>query len=528
MIDPAQLPSVLSKIPLKPGVYLMIDSLDKVIYVGKSGVLRKRVKSYFSGKTRDSKTNFLKKAVSEIRFIVTANEIEALVLENNLIKRHKPRFNVLLKDGKTHPYLLLTLSEPFPRLLKTRKVKFKDGNKYYGPLPDSKSLRFIIELLSKTFKLCTCKTPINPRKLPRRPCLRFHVGLCLGPCTSTFSKVEYQISVEKVVSFLSGTQTPNIGSLQDEMEKLAGEFRFEEAAELRDTMEGLKNFFITQRMEFLKPVECDLWGVAQSPDRFVASVFFIRGSKLLGNRTIETDAEPAASLGQMLSTLMTRFYEDNLIPLKIFSNHPPVPNAILVEYLSKRAGKSVRCGVPRGKELQQLLKLADENAMEILTNLKSGDGERISDGLINLEQALLLPKTPMRIECIDISHVQGTNPVASLVVAINGLPRRSEYRLFHIKDAPGNNDVSAIREITRRRFSRLRLEGESFPDLFIVDGGIGQATGAQQELDSLKVDCPVWGLAKREEILFSPTGTSIKLPFSNPARKILIKLRNEA
>jgi excinuclease ABC subunit C len=528
MIAPEDLSLLLAHIPTKPGVYQMFDPAGTVIYVGKSRCLKNRVRSYFSGKLRDGKTAALVRSVVRLETIVTTNEVEALVLENNLIKRHRPRYNVMLKDSKTHPYLVVTLSEPFPRLLKVRRVKFRDGNRYFGPFPNESGLRFIIDMVSRSGRLCVCKNPVVPEKKMQRSCFRHQLGLCLGPCVNENIAAEYRKNAEQVVEFLAGHAPPDFSKLDARMKELSDEFRFEEAAELRDTIAALKTFFAAQKVEFVSPYDRDLWGVAESPDLLAVSVFFLRAGKLLGNRTIDVEREPGLSLEETLGNVMIRFYEHNLIPKIILSTHKPKPLEALRTYLAQKCGFRVRIGKPVRPELKRLLRMADENAAELLRNLKSPTEERVSEAVIDLERRLNLPRLPLRIECVDISHLQGVDPVASLVVAVNGAPKRSEYRRFHIKTVEGIDDPRSIAEIARRRFSRLLEENRPLPDLFLVDGGITQARAAAAELALLGVDRPVWGLAKREELLVPPNGEPCRLPITSPAMRMLIKLRNEA
>jgi len=528
MIEAEILRRTLSQIPMKPGVYLMRNAAGEIIYVGKSRRLKNRVTSYFMGKQHDNKTQMLVHAIESIEFIVTTGEIEALILENNLIKRHHPRYNVRLKDSKTHPYIMVTVKESFPRILKVRKVSFKDGNLYFGPFPDEYGLKRIIQLMTRIHGLCSAKIPLNPEKPAKRPCLRFNLRLCKGACIGAVSPEDYRKGVETAVEILSGKMKPDFDSMRTKMAQLSSEFRFEEAAELRDTISAFESFFAAQKVEFTKPVDGDLWGIADSPDRLIASIFFIRGGKLLGNRTIEVEREPGAGTSRLLGSIMTRFYDTNLIPPKIFTSIPPQPLDSLKEFLAKLSDRQVRIGIPVRGAFKRLLKNADENAVEMMKNLKAGDHDRVAESVLDLEQRLALPKTPFRVECMDISHIQGVDPVASLTVAINGEPRKGEYRLFHIKTVEGIDDPAAIGEVTKRRFSRLINEGKPLCDLLIVDGGITQARSAKFQLDVLKATVPVWGLAKREETLVPPHGDPVKLPVNCPAMRLLIRLRDEA
>lgn len=526
--DPARLKKLLATLPARPGVYLMRNAGGEIIYVGKSRSLKNRVRSYFAGKRRDPKTAALVDAVADIEFIVTETEVEALILENNLIKRHRPRYNVMLKDSKTHPYLRVTMGEPFPRLEKVRRVVFGDGHAYFGPFPDEGGLKRIVDLLSRTLRLCEGKKVLRPEWPAAKACLRYHLGYCQGACIGAVRPEEYRKTAEQAVEILSGRVPLDLAALRAQMNELAAAYRYEEAAELRDTIMALESFFQAQKVELSHPVDRDLWGVAESPDRLVVSVFFVRGGKLLGHRVIEAEREPGAAVRSLLGHLMMQFYEQNLIPPRILVTPPPAPLAPLQECLAGRCGHAVRFGTARRGPLHRLLRMASDNAREVLRNIKSPGPARVAEGVIDLERRLNLPRLPMRIECIDISHLQGADPVASLVVAINGEPRRSEYRLFHIKGVAGIDDPAAIAEVTRRRFARQLREDGPLADLLIVDGGLAQARAAQSELTTLGVERPIFGLAKREEVLVPPEGEPIRLPHTSPALRVLVRLRNEA
>lgn len=526
-MEKEKLENLLALMPELPGVYLMKNRADEIIYIGKSVSLKKRVKSYFSRNHENIKTAVMVSAIENIEFIITANEVEALILENNLIKKHKPRYNILLKDSKTHPYVRVTLKEKFPRLEKVRRVVFKDGNLYFGPFPNAYDLNRILDMLSRNYRLCSSakKFRVDGKT---RPCLRYHLGICQGVCQGKVSEASYRESIQKAIDVLSGKATPDFSELARQLKQLTAEYRYEEAADLRDTIAAFHRFFETQKVEFLKPVNSDIWGLSEASERIVLSVFFIRAGKLLGNRIIDVEREPGAATDQVLSSIMARFYDRNLIPASIYTSIVPESLCSLKEVFSSRANRKVAICVPGRGQFKQLLKMANTNALEVLKNIMSEGNQKISEGVLDLQNRLKLAKTPNRIECIDISHIQGVDPVASLVVSINGFPRKGEYRLFHIKTASGGDDPASIGEVVQRRFSRLLKEGADLPDLLIVDGGIAQVRAAERELNSLGVKLDLLGLAKREELLVSSDGTERKLPFSSSGMKIIIKLRNEA
>ncbi len=525
-----KLEKILALMPPNPGVYLMKNRAGEIIYIGKSRALKKRVKSYFNRHHDSLKTSVLVSAIEDIEFIVTETEVEALILENNLIKKHRPRYNILLKDSKTHPYIKVTMKDRFPRLEKVRKVSFRDGNLYFGPFPNEYDLTRIIDMLSRNFRLCTSKkgiAPAKPDKKPR-PCLKYHLGLCQGICQGEVTPEEYAVSINKAVEVLSGRSAPDFSGLEKQLNSLAAQYRFEEAAEVRDTLTALRRFFENQKVEFLKPVNLDFWGTCEANDRMIFSVFFIRGGKMLGNRILDIQREPENTNCEILATVISRFYDNNLIPSAIYCAVEPDGADSLLTMLSQRAGRKVAFHIPRKGQFLNLLAMADNNALEVMRNLKSEGNERIDESVIDLQKQLGLEIAPVRIECVDISHIQGTDPVASLVVCHNGRPRKGEYRLYHIKSAQGGDDPASIAEVTRRRFTRLLNEQAPLPDLFIVDGGITQVKAACQELARLDLQVAVLGLAKREETLVKPDGSEYNLSFSGAGMKSVIKLRNEA
>ncbi len=519
----------LALLPMNPGVYLMKNSVGTVIYVGKSRCLKKRVNSYFNRHHDSNKTNALVAAIDDFEYIITNTEVEALILENNLIKKHNPHYNILLKDNKTYPYIKVTMKDRFPRLEKVRKVAYRDGNLYFGPFPSGYDLSRIIDMLSRTFKLCTSKKPVGNNGKKTRPCLNYHLGLCQGVCQGDIKPEEYAVSINKTVDVLSGRVQPDFTGLEKQLKELSAKFLFEEAAEVRDTLTALKKFFESQKVEFLKPIDIDFWGIAEAGLRVIFSVFSIRGGKLLGNRIIDYERYDDMSLAEALTNVINQHYDVDLIPTYIYSSLMPDGDDSLIEMLSDKADHKVDFHVPQKGQFLTLLEMANNNAREFLRNSEAKGKERIDDSVIDLQTRLGLKIPPIHIECTDIAHIQGVDPVASVVVSENGKLKKSEYRLFHIKEAMGGDDPASIGEIVRRRFSRLLAEQRPLPDLFIVDGGITQLHSAMHELELLGIhDQQIMGLAKKEELLVQTDGREIKLPFSSPGMRVIIKLRNEA
>ncbi|GAB4279915.1 MAG: excinuclease ABC subunit UvrC [Candidatus Rifleibacteriota bacterium] len=526
-MESEKLERILAMMPDNPGVYLMKNRVGDIIYIGKSRSLKKRVRSYFNRKHESIKTAVMVSAIENIEFIVTANEVEALILENNLIKKHKPRYNILLKDSKTHPYVRVTVKDQYPIIEKVRKVVFQDGNLYFGPFPNGNDLNRILDMLATNYRLCTSGKRITQTG-KFRPCLKFHLGSCLGVCQGKISPEDYRKEAQKAVDVLSGKTLPDYTALNDQLEQFIKEYRYEEAAILRDTIVALKRFFESQKVEFVKQINSDIWGMSETLDRIVFSIFFVRSGKLLGNRIIDVERVPGAATDEVFSAIISQFYDRNLIPASIYTKLKPEGLDSLKELLAKRAGKKVHISVPKRGKFRQLLRMADANALEVLKSLKSDGADKISESVLDLQRRLNLNSPPSRIECIDISHIQGTDPVASLVVGVNGKPRKGEYRLFHIKNAAGGDDPASIGEVVRRRLGRLIAESLPLPDLLVVDGGIAQVRAARKEMNAIGVDFPVLGLAKREELLVAEDGTELKLPFSSAGMKVIIKLRNEA
>lgn len=521
-----KLKKVLSLLPSNPGVYLMKNSNGKVIYIGKSVCLKNRVRSYFNTRKNDVKTQAMVASIEDIELIVTDNEVEALILENNLIKKHKPRYNVLLKDSKTHPYIKVTVKDEYPRIEKVRKVKFKDGNLYFGPFPNSGDLNVIVDMLSKKFRLCNSAKAIKSDK--QRPCLRYHLNACMGACMRKVSPENYLENVNEAIKVLSGKRKPEFSDMKKQIQCLTNEFRYEEAAEIRDMVLALKRFFITQKVEFLVSVNADIWGSCQVADRIVFSNFFIRAGKLLGNRVIQVEREPATDIEKVFANVITQFYESNIIPSDIYSSILPDGSEAIKIVLSNRAQKKVSIKTAEKGRYKKLQAMADDNAFEVIKNVQADERKDPHKAVVELKKRLQLKTMPLTIECIDISHIQGTDTVASLVVFNNNQPQKKSYRLFHIKKATQGDDPAAIAEVVARRFSRLIIENQKMPDLLIVDGGIAQVKAAKKELDNLNICIEVFGIAKKEEVIIAPNNEQFCLPLSSTAMKMIIKLRNEA
>ncbi|HEV2706628.1 MAG TPA: excinuclease ABC subunit UvrC [Pyrinomonadaceae bacterium] len=488
----------LKNLPTSPGVYLHKDEGGKIIYVGKAKNLRNRVRSYFqAGRGHDRKTRELVRRIRDLEFIVTDNEVEALVLESNLIKQHKPRYNVLLKDDKQYPHLKLTVNEPFPRVMITRRIQ-RDGALYFGPFLPASLARRTIDLINRTFQLRTCDIEIDGR-LPR-PCLEYHIKRCLGPCVKGLcTPEEYAESVRDVRMFLEGRNRELAEQYEDRMLKASDEMRFEMAAKYRDLRKTVLAVSEQQKMATSPDRDVDIFGYYREGARLALQLFTMREGKIVGRREFfwedlaEDDFNPSA----FLSEVLTQYYSTDYVPREI---HVPVDfedRELLERALSERRGRRVRILDPQRGEKRDMIELVEKNAQisfEQRFRVLKPDMERV---LEELQEVLELPRFPARIESFDISNISGAENVAGMVVCENGKMNRAEYRKFRIKTVEGSNDVASMREAVFRRYRRQLDEGKPLPDLVMIDGGKGQlgaAAAAMRELDLEAV--PMIGVVK--------------------------------
>jgi excinuclease ABC subunit C len=488
----------LKNLPLSPGVYLHKDDAGKIIYVGKAKNLRNRVRSYFqSGRGHDHKTRELVRRIADLEFIVTDTEVEALVLESNLIKQHKPRFNVLLKDDKQYPHLKLTINEPFPRVMITRKVN-RDGALYFGPFLPASLARRTIDLINRTFQLRTCDIEIDGR-LPR-PCLEYHIKRCLGPCVKGLCTLaEYQEAVRDVRLLLEGKNRELADQLEERMMQASEEMRFEMAAKYRDLRKTVMAIAEQQKMATSPDRDVDIFGYYREGARLALQLFTMREGKVVGRREFfwedlpEEDFDPSVFLSEVLG----QYYSTDYVPLEI---HVPVDFAdreVLETALTERRGRRVRIHDPQRGEKREMIDLVEKNAklaFEQRFRVLKPDMERV---LEELQEVLELPRFPARIESFDISHIQGAENVAGMVVCENGKMNRAEYRKFRIKTVEGSNDFASMREAVFRRYRRQLEEQKPLPDLVMIDGGKGQlgaAASAMRELDLEAI--PMIGVVK--------------------------------
>jgi excinuclease ABC subunit C len=520
----------LDTLPSQPGVYLLKDRQGAVIYVGKARALRDRVRSYFQPARPVEawrRVDFVDQ-IADLDAVVTDTEMEALALENNLIKRHRPRFNILLRDDKNHPYLKLTLTEEYPRLYVVRRPG-EDGNAYGGPYIPAKLGRRAAAAVHRLFGIRSCKETLDGRR--PRPCLQYQIHRCLAPCVVEICSLErYRKAADDARLFLEGRSEEVIDRLEREMEEAAAAQRFEEAATRRDQVRALARLDTPQKITTTELEERDLFGAHVEGGRAALQVFSVRDGKVVGREGFLLDriAEP----DRFLSSAIQQFYaEGRYVPRELLVPEEVPDQQLLQEWLGRRRGTSVRLRVPRRGEKVRLLDLVVRNARlayELEWKHRRGQGQEI---LRSLREALDLEVEPRRIECFDISNIQGSDIVASMVVFEEGLPRKSDYRKFRLRGIGAEpDDFASMREVVGRRYRRLLEEGKELPDLVLVDGGKGQLGAATSALDELGLGSqPVASLAKREEVIFLPgRDEPVRLPRSSPVLQLVQRVRDEA
>ena len=455
----AHFKSRLDSLPTSPGVYLMRDGTGTIIYVGKAVNLRNRVRSYFGTLSGAApKVGRMVSHIADFEFILTDTELEALILENQLIKKHKPHYNVRLKDDKTYPYIRVTVQEDWPRVTYTRRV-VEDGSRYFGPYANAGAAQMALDLLNRLFPYRTCDLVIDG-KMPR-PCLQYYMHRCLAPCAGLANKEEYQKAIDGVMLFLEGKQSDIVRDLQVRMEAAAEALEFERAAYMRDQIRAIEKTGEQQKVFSTTPTDEDVIAFARNNGDACVQVFFIRQGKLLGSDRYALEGTGDVEPGEVMSSFISQFYADSTdIPPNLILQHDLDETAILEAWLRQKRGDTVQLSVPRTGDKKDLVDLVARNAQECVEQMRLrwlSDEQKAVAALGALQTALGLPAWPQRIECYDISHVQGTNTVASMVVFEHGTPAKKEYRRFEIKTAT-NNDFQSMQEVLRRRFRRAGLE----------------------------------------------------------------------
>jgi excinuclease ABC subunit C len=525
-----QLKERAASLPASPGVYLYKDGAGRVIYVGKAKSLRDRVRSYFlEEKFADAKTGSLLSEARDIEYIAVANEKEALALENNLIKQRQPRFNILLRDDKTYPYIKLT-KERFPRVYVTRRLK-KDGSTYFGPYFPANLAHRLVNFIHRYFKIPSCRVDLT--RFHPRPCLEYHIHRCWGPCVEGLTTdAIYEGAVQDVRRFLDGRQSELLKDLRARMSAASERTEFEHAAALRDLISTVEEMHERQRIAAAEGRDVDIYGFHAEPPLVAANLFHVRNGRVVDRREFFWEDLQQFEPAEFLSSLIKQIYLDReYVPSLI---HVPVEfddQALLEEFLTEKRGRKVEIGIPQRGSKKAILDLVVQNArhaFEQRFRVRKPSSKQIMDALTD---ALNLPESPDRIECFDISHIQGSDTVASMVVWENGRMKKSDYRKFIIRSVEGVDDFASMREAVSRRYRRLQDEKQPMPGLVLVDGGIGQLHSAAAALEELGIiNQPLAAIAKREETIFvlGQEDEPVQLDGFSPILHLVQLIRDEA
>ena len=524
----------LKKLPNSPGVYIMHDSHDNILYVGKAVNLHNRVRQYFRTGHGHNNSAKIAKMVSQIayfEYIVTSSEMEALVLECNLIKEHRPKYNTMMTDDKGYPYIRVTVEEDYPRLLYSHSMK-RNKSKYFGPYTNAKAVKDILDLLNRIYKLRTCNKRL-PKEIGKdRPCLYYQIGQCDAPCNGYISVEDYKKNVQKAINFLNGEYKETLSALNSDMKRYAAEMEFEKAAEIRDLIDSINHITDKQKMNNTNGEDRDVIAFATNETDTVVSIFFVREGKLLGREHHHMNVDMTEAPAHILNAFVEQFYSGTpylpreiVVPLEIEDQH------IIEEYLSKRRGTNVKILVPQKGDKHKLLKLAEDNAKLVLEQ----DMERIKRqekrtiGATKEIAEILGIESASRMEAFDISNISGTLSVASMVVFENGKPKKNAYRKFRLKTVTGPDDYASMKEVLSRRFTDEKLD--VLPDVIMMDGGKGQVNVALMVLDSLGLEIPVCGMVKddnhRTRALYY-NNEEVEFPKGSEAILMVTALQDEA
>jgi len=542
-----EIKATLANLPDRPGVYLMKDARGEVLYVGKAQSLRQRVRSYWQKQAVGSRgeVHRIRQAIDrvvDLEVTEVDSVSEALLLEANLIKRFKPRFNVRLKDDKSYPYIKITLADDFPRIERTRKLP-NDGSRYFGPYASASSVDEAMNLVRRLFPFRTCTIDIHQgaRALPR-PCLLYHIKRCQGPCVEAISRAAYRADITQVELFLEGNTDVLVGGLRHEMSVAAEEQQYEKAAVVRDKIRSIERTMESQKMAAFARTELDLVAMARKDDQAAVQLFVVRNGKMLGRDVFFLDTPRDTADDEVLGSFLEQYYaRATSVPREVLVPRALADTADLEAFLAAKRGTQVRLRTPQRGEKRELMDLATRNAAEALAREAArwmADEGRTLGALQELAAALGLAGPPMRIECYDISNFQGAESVASMVVFEEGRPRTGEYRRFRIRTVEGANDFASHQEVLRRRFRGVKTGEEgteeelrwAMPDLVIVDGGRGQVSAAFEALSEMGLaDLPLAGLAKeREELVLPDRAEPVLLPVTSQALYLVQRLRDEA
>jgi excinuclease ABC subunit C len=546
-----KLHGILATLPAKPGCYLMKNAEGKIIYVGKAINLRNRVRSYFHAEASlDAKTWRLVREIDDIEWIIVGSELEALILEMNLIKKHRPKYNVRLKDDKRYPYIKIHWADPFPKVTVTRQM-VDDGSRYFGPYTSAWAVYQTLDVLRRIFPYLTCDRIITGQD--KRACLYYDIKLCTAPCIGAVNQEQYRQTISDLMDFLNGHSEEIVSRLQQEMEKAAGEMRFEKAAAVRDQLKAIQSIIERQKIVFATDyLDSDVLAMARSNGEACVQIFFIRGGKLIGREFFILEGTEDEADSEIIEQFITQFYtEAATIPQQVMLPQEIEEARIISQWLrSKRGGEKVEFFVPKEGQPRELVQMATENATETLQALRAqwqADTHKQEQALAELQQALSLPEPPNRIECYDISNIQGTAIVGAMVVFTQGVPDKKLYRKFNIESVVGApDDFASMEEMLTRRFRRWKAAQEAeamgparkpdpsfsfLPDLIIIDGGKGQLGRAVEVLKRFDLfdKVPVIGLAKQQEEIFFPKKLeSLMLPRHSQGLYLIQRIRDEA
>src|SRR5687768_6458146 len=545
-----KLQGILATLPAKPGCYLMKNAGGTIIYVGKALNLRNRVRSYFhADASHDGKTRRLVREIADIEWIVVGSELEALILEMNLIKKHRPKYNVRLKDDKRYPYIKVHWADPFPKVTVTRQME-EDGSRYFGPYTSAWAVYQTLDVLRRIFPYLTCDRNITG--MDERACLYFDIKLCTAPCIGAVNQVQYRQTISDLMDFLNGHSEEIVSRLHKDMEKASEEMRFEKAAAVRDQLKAIQSIIERQKIIFAADyLDSDVLAMARSNGEACVQIFFIRGGKLIGREYFILEGTEDEADSEIMEQFVTQFYtEAATVPQQVMLPEEIEEARIISQWLrSKRGGEKVEFFVPKEGQPQELVQMAAENAKETLQALRAqwqADTHKQEQALTELQQALNLPEPPNRIECYDISNIQGTAIVGAMVVFTQGVPDKKLYRKFNIESVVGApDDFASMEEMLTRRFRRWKGSQDAetgpgskpdasfsfLPDLIIIDGGKGQLGRAVEVLKKYDLldKVPVIGLAKQQEEIFFPNKSqSLILPRHSQGLYLIQRIRDEA
>lgn len=523
-------------LPTKPGIYIYKNDSGSIIYVGKAKNLRNRVRSYFQDRPMDAKTKALIRYIHDVEIIVTDTETEALLLENNLIKQHRPKYNILLKDDKTYPSIRIT-NEEFPRIFSTRTI-IRDGSTYFGPYTDGKYLYHLLRTLRSIFPLRSCDLPLSQHSITAgkyKVCLDYHIKKCNGPCVGYESKEEYSMHIKQAIQILNGKTRDVERMMEERMSELADAMRFEEAAAIRNRLHHLREYVAKQKVVSSDLIDRDIFAISVIDDDACIVILNIRDGKMVGKRHFFIAQASGRDTSELLRVALERYYlESESYPTEILLPFEIEDAEYDLSWLKEKKGSAIEIVVPKIGDKKKVISMAETNATFLVRELhlqRASRDQALPRGVAILQQDLRLEKAPRRIECFDNSHIQGTDYVSSMVVFSDGKPKKSDYRKFKLGSFEGNDDFAAMKEVIRRRYDKAPEDLMTLPDLIVIDGGKGQLSAAMEVISGLEhmQSIPVIGLAKRlEEIVLPGQSDTLLLPRTSTGLRLLQAIRDEA